>query len=243
MLTIGIDSSGLVAGAAIIKDGVLLAEYTTQYKKTHSQTLLPMLAEICRMTDTDIAEADCFAVTEGPGSFTGLRIGSATVKGLALVTGKPVAGVPTVDAIAADLWGCTGLVVPLMDARRDQVYTGIYTFESAGEGMSMRTIMSQRPMDITDLVERLNSETGVIYFLGDGVPRYLDRIRSLLDRPYHVAPAGMNRQRASCVAVLGEQYLREGRAVSGFEHKPVYLRPSQAERERNEKLGHPSGGI
>ena len=243
MVTIGIDSSGLVAGVAIIRDGILTAEYNTQYKKTHSQTLLPMLAEVCRMTETDIAETDCFAVSQGPGSFTGLRIGSATVKGLSLVTGKPVAEIPTVDSIAAALWGCTGYVVPLMDARRNQVYTGIYTFEGDGEDMSMRTVMSQRPMDIEELAEKLNSLDGVIYFSGDGVPPYLDRIRTLVKRPYRLAPPGMNRQRASCVARLGEQYMKEGKAVPGEDHKPVYLRPSQAERERNEKAGIPSGGI
>ncbi len=243
MLTIGIESSGLVAGAAIIRDGLLVAEYNVQYKKTHSQTLLPMLEEICRMTETDPGDADCFAVSAGPGSFTGLRIGSSTVKGLALVKGKPVAEIPSVEAIAAGLWGCTGLVVPLMDARRNQVYTGIYTFEGEGEDMSMRTIMDQRPMDIEELARKLNSIDDVIYFLGDGVPTYLDRIRELIKTPYRLAPAGMNRQRASSVARLGEQYLKEGRVVPGEAHKPLYMRPSQAERERAEKQGIPSGGI
>ena len=103
--------------------------------------------------------------------------------------------------------------------------------------------MDQRPMDIEDLARKLNSIDDVIYFLGDGVPTYLDRIRELIKTPYRLAPAGVNRQRASSVARLGEQYLKEGRVVPGEAHKPLYMRPSQAERERAEKQGIPSGGI
>ena len=100
MKVLGLDSSGLVAGVALIQDDVLIAEYTTDYKKTHSQTLLPMLDELRRMVDLDLKSIDLIAVAAGPGSFTGLRIGSATAKGLGLALDIELAAVPTVDALA-----------------------------------------------------------------------------------------------------------------------------------------------
>ena len=129
MTILALDSSGLVASVAIIAEGTLLAEYTVNYKKTHSQTLLPMLDEIVRMVDLDKKAIDAVAVAAGPGSFTGLRIGSATAKGLGLALGKPIIEVPTLAGIACNLGFVRGLVCPVMDARRQQVYSGIYRFE------------------------------------------------------------------------------------------------------------------
>ena len=129
MRILALDSSGLVATVAIVEDQQTVAEYTVNYKKTHSQTLLPMLAEIVKMTEFDLDTIDAIAVAGGPGSFTGLRIGSATAKGLGLALDKPLIHVPTVDGMAYNLFGNAGLICPIMDARRDQVYTGIYRFE------------------------------------------------------------------------------------------------------------------
>ena len=129
MRVLGIDSSGIVASVAIVEDEELLAEYTVNYKKTHSQTLLPMLDEIVKMLEFDMETIDAIAVAGGPGSFTGLRIGSATAKGLGLALNKELIHVPTVDALAYNLVGHDGLVCPIMDARREQTYTGIYSFE------------------------------------------------------------------------------------------------------------------
>ncbi len=128
MKVLGIDSSGLVASVAVVEDDILLAEYTVNYKKTHSQTLLPMLKEIGDMINLDLNSLDAIAIAAGPGSFTGLRIGSATAKGLGLALDKPIIPVPTVDGLAYDLWGTDKIVCPIMDARRNQVYTGIYEF-------------------------------------------------------------------------------------------------------------------
>ena len=125
MKILAIDSSGLVASVAIIEDDNMLAEYTVNYKKTHSQTLLPMLDEIGKMIDLDLQTIDAIAVAAGPGSFTGLRIGSATAKGLGLALNKPLVSIPTVDGLAYNLYGTDKLICPLMDARRNQVYTGI----------------------------------------------------------------------------------------------------------------------
>ena len=128
MKILGIDSSGLVASVAIVENDVLLSEYTVNHKKTHSQTLLPMLDEIVKMLELDLEQIDGIAVAAGPGSFTGLRIGAATAKGLGLALKKPLISVPTVDALAYNLYGAQGVVCPIMDARRSQVYTGIYRF-------------------------------------------------------------------------------------------------------------------
>ncbi len=231
MKILGLDSSGLVAGAAVVEDGVLLAEYSTNYKKTHSQTLLPMLAQLRDMIDLDLNTLDAVAIASGPGSFTGLRIGSATAKGLGLALGKPLVEVPTLEGLAWNLWGSSMLVCPLMDARRGQVYSGVYEFLPCGEGFRLTDVIPQAPVGVEELTDKLNGIGREVIFLGDGVPVYLALIRERLTVPFHTAPAGANRQRAACVAALGEIYFAEGKTVTAACHKPEYLRKSQAERE------------
>ena len=228
MKILALDSSGLVASVAIVSDDTLLAEYTVNYKKTHSQTLLPMLDEVAKMIELDLNSVDAIAVAAGPGSFTGLRIGSATAKGLGLALGKPLVHIPTVDALACNLYGCGSLICPLMDARRSQVYTGIYTFED-GE---LRIIKEQSPMAVEQIAEELNALGREVVFLGDGVPVYREMLSTLMKVPYRYAPANMNRQRAASVAVLAQQYVKAGKTDTAAEHAPDYLRLSQAERER-----------
>lgn len=228
MKILALDSSGLVASVAIVSDDTLLAEYTVNYKKTHSQTLLPMLDEVAKMIELDLNSVDAIAVAAGPGSFTGLRIGSATAKGLGLALGKPLVHIPTVDALACNLYGCVSLICPLMDARRSQVYTGIYTFED-GE---LRIIKEQSPMAVEQIAEELNALGREVVFLGDGVPVYREMLSTLMKVPYRYAPANMNRQRAASVAVLAQQYVKAGKTETAAEHAPDYLRLSQAERER-----------
>lgn len=237
MKLLALDSSGLVASAAVLEDEVLLAEYTVNYKKTHSQTLLPMLDEIARMIELDLSEVDAVAVAAGPGSFTGLRIGSATAKGLGLALGKPVIEVPTLAAMAYGLFGAAGLVCPVMDARRSQVYSGIYRFEQ----QRLITVRDQEPKAVSELCAELAAlpeeltRTGIL-FLGDGVPVYRELIDEQLALPHAYAPAHANRQRAASVGALGEVYYAEGRFVKAEEHVPIYLRRSQAEQQREEAL-------
>lgn len=231
MKILALDSSGLVASVAIAEDDVLIAEYTVNYKKTHSQTLLPMLNEIVQMTEMDLSTIDAIAVAGGPGSFTGLRIGSATAKGLGLALGKPLVSVPTVDALAYNLYGSDAYICPIMDARKNQVYTGIYRF--GGEEFSV--IQEQVPLAVEELAEKLNELNGKVILLGDGVPVYREKMDQLLTVEHQYAPAHQNRQRASAVAVLAQQYMREGKIETAAEHKPDYLRLSQAERERAER--------
>ncbi len=228
MKILALDSSGLVASAAVVEDDILLGEYTVNYKKTHSQTLLPMLDEVAKMIELDLHTVNAIAVAGGPGSFTGLRIGSATAKGLGLALEAPIVSVPTVDALAWNLYGCPANICPMMDARRSQVYTGIYTFYQ-GEFVVKR---QQEPMAVDDILTALNELGGETVFLGDGVPVYRRQIQEQMQVPYHFAPANLNRQRASSVAVLAMKYYKEGKIQSAAEHKPEYLRLSQAERER-----------
>lgn len=234
MRILGLDSSGLVASVAVTEDDILLAEYTTDYKKTHSQTLLPMLDEIRNMIELDMESIDAIAIASGPGSFTGLRIGSATAKGLGLALKKPLIEVPTLEGLAWNLWGTKELVCPLMDARRNQVYTGVYEFVKAEKGYAMQAVLSQDAMEITDLLEAINSMGREVIFLGDGVPVYLSVIEEQCKVLYSLAPAGKNRQRAASIAALGGVYYRQGRCVDAAAHQPDYLRKSQAEREQEE---------
>lgn len=234
MKILALDSSGLVAGVALTQDDTLVAEYTTNYKKTHSQTLLPMLDEIRKMVDLDLHSIDLIAVAAGPGSFTGLRIGSATAKGLGFALQVPLAAIPTVDALAYNLYGTDKLVCPLMDARRSQVYTGLYTFERDGEDYRLRAQLEQCAIPVAEIAEKINALGREVIFLGDGVPVYRKLLEELLTVPYSFAPAHCNCQRAACVAALGAVYAKEGRLVSADAFAPEYLRMSQAERERME---------
>ncbi|MDE7434990.1 MAG: tRNA (adenosine(37)-N6)-threonylcarbamoyltransferase complex dimerization subunit type 1 TsaB [Lachnospiraceae bacterium] len=231
MKILGLDSSGLVASVAVVEDDNLLAEFTVNYKKTHSQTLLPMLDEAARMIELDLKTIDAIALAAGPGSFTGLRIGAATAKGLGLALDKPLIAVPTVEALAYNLWGSSALVAPLMDARRSQTYTGLYSFE---EG-ALSVIEPQCVTGIEDIVAKVNDQGRPVVFLGDGVPVFGSYIRENCSVPYSFAPAHMNKQRAASVAALGEIYYSRGQVQRAEEHRPEYLRLSQAERERLEQ--------
>lgn len=231
MRILALDSSGLVATVAILEDEEMIAEYTVNYKKTHSQTLLPMLDEIVKMTEFDLSTVDAIAVAGGPGSFTGLRIGAATAKGLGLALNKPLIHVPTVDGLAYNLYGTTGLICPIMDARRDQVYTGIYRFKD-GE---FQIVEKQMAISLQELIGKLNQYGEKVTFLGDGVPVHGETLKKELQVECSFAPAHMNRQRAAAVGTLGMKYYREGKTESAAQHCPDYLRLSQAERERAQK--------
>lgn len=237
MRILALDSSGLVASVAVVeKDGEetsTIAEYTVNYKKTHSQTLLPMLEEIAHMTELDLNTVDAIAVAGGPGSFTGLRIGSATAKGLGLALKKPLIHIPTLEGLAYNLWGTDKIVCPIMDARRGQVYTGIYEFD----GNELRVLEDQMAVSIEELGEKLKQYSRPVVFLGDGVPVFRKRLVTEImpESDLHFAPASMNRQRAASVGSLAIRYYEEGKTETAVEHQPDYLRVSQAERERAER--------
>lgn len=235
MKIVAIDSSGLVASVAVVEDNTLLAEYTMNYKKTHSQTLLPMLDEVTKMIELDLQSVDAFAIAKGPGSFTGLRIGSATVKGLGLALDKPIVEVPTVDGIAYQLYGCTDIICPMMDARRGQVYTGLYTYEKTTEGYRFVVLKEQCACSVEEILMEAQKHGKNIVLLGDGVPVYLEIIDQNIKCAYTIAPAYCNRQRSAAIGALAMAYFAEGKFVDAREHAPDYLRLSQAERERKER--------
>ena len=242
MKILAIDSSGLTAAAAVIEDDIILAEYSIQTGHTHSQTLLPLMEEIRSRIGLDLETIDAYAVAAGPGSFTGLRIGIATVKGLGVSIDKPVVAVPTLEALAYNLYGAGSLVCPIMDARRSQVYTGIYEFTPVAGGCMMRPLLKQSAMAFEDLCTRLNELGRPVIFTGDGIPVFAEKMKELLTCPYETAPAHMCRQRAASLAALALAYLK-GEIDSGFEGEvtdadgltPIYLRLSQAEREKMER--------
>lgn len=227
-----LDSSGLVASVAIMTEETLLAEYTMNYKKTHSQTLLPMLDECVKMLGLEISEIDAIAVAKGPGSFTGLRIGSATAKGLGLALNKPIIAVPTVDAIAYNLYATEAIICPLMDARRNQVYTGLYSFKQD----EFCVIKEQTACDVEEMIHLVNDYQKPVIYLGDGVEAYQKQLIEDTKVPFYFAPAHLSKQRAGALGALAFHYIKEGKLESAMEHIPTYLRKSQAEREREEAL-------
>ncbi len=232
MKILGIDSSGMVASVAIVEDDVVITEYTMNHKRTHSETLLPMIDEIVKTSETELASIDAIAIAAGPGSFTGLRIGAATAKGLGLAIDRPIVPVKTCEGLAFNMWGASGLVCPIIDARRNQVYTGLYKVMG-----NVEVIMDQEPMDIHELVEYINSLEDArfgVTFLGDGVPIYKDAIWDEIKVPCKMAPANMNRQRAASIATYGAILYKEKRFVPADDFAPEYLRKSQAERVRDE---------
>ncbi len=231
MKILAIESSSLVASAAILTDDVITAEYTINHRKTHSQTLLPMISAICELSGTALSELDAIAVSGGPGSFTGLRIGSATAKGLGQALNIPLIHVPTLEAMAYNVYAADGLVCPIMDARRQQTYTGIYEFVDD----ELHTVFGQSAVSIEELIDRLNELGRRTVFVGDGIPVFRDIIDERAQFSHSYAPAGMNRQRAATVALIGAQYFKAGKVQPAQEHLPEYLRVSQAERERAEK--------
>ena len=246
MKILAIDSSGMVASVAVWENGLLIAEYSMNYKKTHSQTLLPMLEDVKEKIELDMQTVDAIAVAAGPGSFTGLRIGSATAKGLGFALDIPVISVPTVDALAYNLYGVDKIVCPLMDARRNQTYTGLYEFVrtekertdievTTNDGYDMRVIVGQCAVMLEDILEKCNRLEKEVIFLGDGVPVFAEMIKQQMKVPYSFAPAHLNRQSAGALASLAAIYYAEGKVQTAAEHAPEYLRLSQAERERAEQ--------
>lgn len=231
MKILAFDTTGLVATVALAENGRLLAEYSLNHKKTHSQTLMVMADEIIKQTETDLATVDAIALSGGPGSFTGLRIGSASAKGLAFALNKPIVSVPTMEALAYNLYGSDKYICPMLDARRQQAFTGIYRFE----GDEIKTVMPQCAMDISDLIKRLNMLEGEVILLGDGIFSFRDILADNLLIPYSFAPASHCEQRAASVAALADIYIKKGEVETADEHVPHYYRLSQAEREKLEK--------
>mgnify|MGYP004538167877 CR=1 FL=1 len=233
MYLLAIETTGPSGSAALLdEEGNVLAYEVSEEQMSHLKKLMPMIQSLLTQTGVSKQEISYVAPSIGPGSFTGLRIGAATVKGLGLALEKPVISVPTCHGLAYNLWNSDRLICPIMDARRSQVYTGIYEFTKDG----MQVLLDQSAMDIRALAEKLNTMGREVIFLGDGCPVYASVLAECMQVPYAFAPAHLNRQRASAVASLGAEYFKQGKQEPADDLIPIYLRKSQAEREREEKL-------
>ena len=239
MRVLGIESSSLVASVALVTDDILTGEYTANFKKTHSQTLLPMLDELAKLLELDLNTVDAIAVAGGPGSFTGLRIGAATAKGLGLALKKPL-----IMFLPSMLWHiiCGEPLADLPDYGC-QTPSGLYGSVSDGTGDSCSDGTAAYGYGRSG--GRIKPQGERVIFLGDGVPAYREMIQEMVKVPFEFAPAQMNRQRAASVAALGSLALKEegdgcgyhsAFLVSAGEFNPDYLRKSQAERQREAEL-------
>ncbi|MBR5218970.1 MAG: tRNA (adenosine(37)-N6)-threonylcarbamoyltransferase complex dimerization subunit type 1 TsaB [Clostridia bacterium] len=225
MNILAIDTSALTATAAILSDDTLLGEISTTTKLTHSQTIMPMIDELLKKVSLDISDIDLFACSQGPGSFTGLRIGIGTIKGLAYGLGKPVVGVSTLEALAHNISYTDFTIAPIMDARRGQVYNALYHYNRG----RLDCFCEPRALSLEELCGELAEKT---IFVGDGVKVHREKITELLGEKALFAPPQHQLQRAGSVAyaALGKM------PIDAAELTAVYLRKPQAEREREERI-------
>ena len=227
MLTLAFESSAKAASVALLRDGSLISQYSQCSGLTHSRTLLPMAEDLLKNAEMKLSDIDLFAVAHGPGSFTGIRIGVSTVKGLAWGADKPCVGVSTLEAMAWHGLAAGGMICPVMDARRSQVYNALFRI---ADGRPVR-LCADRAISLEDLAAELAGYEENVFLIGDGAAitkAYLDGCGI----PCTLAPDNLVWQDAWGVAMAAA----DKKAVSGAELLPVYLRLSQAERERQERL-------
>ena len=224
-----IESSASSASVALFDEGKMIAEYFTDHKKTHSQTLLPMVDEAMKLCGISAADLDAVAVTSGPGSFTGIRIGATLAKGICMALDIPLIPVPTLDALAANITQCDNIICPVMDAKRNQVYTALYAYDDG----KLRPLTDGAAMDIDDLISYVDQKytEKKVVFLGDGADAFKSVIQNGLRKRALFAPANLNRQRAGSAGVVALDVFAAGGTVKAEEFSPNYLRQSQAERE------------
>lgn len=229
MKILSIDSATESASCAVIDDDKLLGEITFNYKKQHSAILMPMIDTLLKNTELTLSDIDGFAISKGPGSFTGLRIGMATIKGFAQATKKPLICVSTLDALAYNLAYTPGIICPILDALRGNVYTALYKFE----GESLVQISDYMVISIDELIELIDNKP--VTFIGDGIFKFKEKLASSLTS-ISFAPANLNLAKASSLGELGLKLLSKGISDDLYSAAPIYLRQSQAEREYEEKM-------
>ena len=227
MLILAFESTAKAASCALVRDGKLISQYSQCSGLTHSRTLLPMGEDMLKNAELKLEDVDLLAVAHGPGSFTGVRIGVSMVKGLAWAGDKPCVGVSTLEAMAWHGLAAGGLICPVMDARRNQVYNALFRIES---GKPAR-LTEDRPIALTDLAEELKATGERAFLVGDGAEL---SYRALTEQGIDcvLAPENLRMQDAWGVAMAAKDK-EPGNADTLL---PVYLRLSQAERERQERL-------
>lgn len=240
MRALAVDTSTTMAGIAVVDEHGLLAEYMLNDKKTHSQKLVPMLRELLDSLKLTPADMDIFAAVTGPGSFTGLRIGVTTIKALAYAVQKPVAGIPSLDALAnAVTVPDDTLVCPMMDARNNQVYTALY---KSHNGLMSNT-SGYMGVHVSELVRQIEEKNINVIFTGDGAALHRDFLKIELGGRCIFMPDFMLQQMAAPAAQLALSLALRGETVSSYDLTPFYLRPSQAEREFDKKHGGSQTGV
>jgi len=230
MKILSIETSTRVGSVAIIEDEHLIAEYILNVVSTHSERLLPSIDQILKDSQLTVRDIEGFAVSLGPGSFTGLRIGISTVKGLALATGRAVVGVPTLDCLAHNIAFTHLLVCPILDARKGEVYTALYQGDGSGKLEKLTPDLAIKP---EELLTRIKEP---VIFLGDGVEAYGDTLRSGQDNCFF-APVYLHQPRASVLAKLGLEKFKQGHMFKEEEIQPLYCRLAEAEIAWKEKEG------
>lgn len=229
MLILALDSTAIVASVALCRDHVPIASFTVKNGNTHSETLLPMVESVLKTAGFTVDDIDLFACSVGPGSFTGVRIGASTVKGLAFGKNKPCVAVSTLEALAENLVPFGGVLCPVMNARRGQVYNALFRYENG----ALTRLCEDRAIAALDLERELLDKNEPVYFCGDGV----GEIRRLCkELSINEVPEQLVDQNAVSVAKCAHRAYLRGECCTDAELAPVYLRLPQAERERLEKM-------
>lgn len=226
MKILAIESASVTASCAVSNNDNIIGEFTLSHKKTHSEKLMPLIENMLNEIDVKISDIDLIAISEGPGSYTGLRIGASIAKSIAYALNIPIANIPTIKSLASNIFDTSNLIVPIMDARAGRIYTGIYKWE---EG-KLISIKEQFPSTINELINLLNTYTEPVIFNGDGSEIYSDYIAQNLRIKYTLAPKQFNILKASALALLGYEVAINKEVISASEFIPKYLRLSQAER-------------
>jgi len=226
MKILAIESASITASCAISNDDIVLGEYSLSHKKTHSEKLMPLIERLLEDTEVNIQDIDVIAMSEGPGSYTGLRIGAAIGKSLAFASNIRIANVPTMKSLASNIYETSTYIVPVMDAKAGRVYTGIYKWENG----KLMTVKEQFPTNINELIEILNEYSVPILLNGDGSENYRNTFEDMLKIKPIFSPHQFNYLRASSLACIGYEMAKNGDTVSSSEFSPKYLRLSQAER-------------
>lgn len=230
MLIFGIDTCCMAATAALMNEDKLIAQTVVNHNRTHSQKMMPQIEAMFEMAERDVSEVDCFAAAAGPGSFTGVRIGIATAKALAQSFGKPCAAISTLKALANNNALFDGIISPILDARRGQVYNALF-----GGGRELNRLCDDRAIALTALLDELKQQSMPVLFCGDGVYPFKEEIISALGDTAVFAQRMNNMNLAASVAELGLKAFTGGNTVPYGELVPQYIRLSQAERERLER--------
>ncbi len=229
MYILGIDTCCMAATSAVIADDRLVAQVVQNNNKTHSQSIMPMIDFMLTQTELSIKDIDGFAVAVGPGSFTGVRIGVATIKALAHPFNKPCIPVSTLEALAYNVAPFDGIICPILDARRNQVYTASF--------LNNERLTDDRALSVEELVDELKATDKNIIFVAVVISAYAEKIKSALGDKAVFASRSLRMNLASSVAEIGYEKMLNNETCSYSDLKPTYLRMSQAERERLERLG------